>query len=70
MPSLAKGRPERIIQITNEPFNHGFDLRIIPPLDGQSLDQEFSDYRVARGYASGYRMIHGWRIVDKTGLAT
>lgn len=58
----------RIIEITNEPFNHGFDVKVVPPVEGESLDAEFPTHRQARGWASGLRMTRGWRIIDRTCL--
>jgi hypothetical protein len=60
---------ERIIEIANEPFGAGFDVRVIPAMPGEPLDAEFQDYRKARHWAAGLRNNHGWRIRDRTGLA-
>lgn len=59
---------ERIIEITHEPFNHGFDVKVIPPVEGEPLDAEFLTHKQARGWASGLRLTRGWRIVDRTCL--
>ncbi|MFC4593516.1 hypothetical protein [Sphingobium tyrosinilyticum] len=60
--------PDRIIEITHEPFNSGFDVKVIPPLPDEMLDAEFPAYKQARGWASGLRLTRGWRIVDRTCL--
>lgn len=57
---------EHIIEITYEPFNAGFDVRIVPPVPGEVLGAEFPTHKQARGWASGLRMTRGWRIVDRT----
>ncbi len=59
---------ERIIEITYEPFGAGFDVKVIPPVEGEELDAEFPTHKRARGWASGLRMTRGWRIVDRTGV--
>ncbi|WP_022684600.1 hypothetical protein [Sphingobium bisphenolivorans] len=59
---------ERIIEITHEPFTANFDVKIVPPVPGEVLGAEFPTHKQARGWASGLRLTHGWRIVDRTCL--
>ncbi|MHA6768095.1 hypothetical protein [Sphingobium ummariense] len=58
----------RIIEISPEPFGAGFDVKVIPPVDGEPLDAEFPTHKQARGWASGLRLARGWRIIDRTCL--
>lgn len=59
--------PEKhVIVIDYGPFGpgDGFTVRIDPAPEGDSLDMATDDYRRARGWASGLRLTHGWRIRD------
>ncbi len=58
---------DRVIEITPEPFGTGFDVKVQPPLETESLDREYRDYKEARGWAGGLRLARGWRIVDQCG---
>lgn len=66
---MSNSNANRVIEIANEPFGAGFDVRVIPAVAGEHLDAEFQDYRNARRWATGLRVSRGWRIKDKTGLA-
>jgi len=55
----------RVIEIMPEPFGAGFDVEVLPPLEGESFDREYPTYQEALGWAGGLRLTHGWRVVDK-----
>lgn len=67
---MRSSTPERTILILKEPFGAGFDVKVEPPVQGEPLNMEFRDYRQARGWAQGLRTTRGWRIFDRTGLAS
>lgn len=57
---------EHTIVIEPEAFDQGFDVRVTPPT-AFSLDREFATAKQARGYASGLKMVHGWKVLDLIG---
>lgn len=59
---------DRIIEITHEPFNAGFDVKVIPPVPDEPMGAEFPSHKQAFGFASSLRTAHGWRIIDRTCL--
>ena len=58
---------DRRIIIRPEAFGAGFDVTVVPPIEGHPLDKEFDNHRAAYGYASGLRMTLGFPVIDKTG---
>jgi len=54
-----------VIIIKPEPGERGFDVVVIPAPEGELLDRGYDNVRAARGYASGLRLIHGWKIHDE-----
>lgn len=59
-------QPRRFIVIEREAFGLGYDVCIIPPLEGENLEAEFPDHKRARDWASGLRLTRGWTIRDLT----
>lgn len=59
----------RTVRISPAPFDDGFDVEIVPPLEAGNFDQNFPEYKQARGYGAGLRMSLGLPLVDLCGEA-
>lgn len=59
--------PDRKIYIRPEAFGVGFDVLVRPVPEEESWDRGFANYRDARGYAGGIKLVRGWKIVDEAG---
>lgn len=44
----------------------GFLVTVEPAPDGFEQPPPFADHKRARGYAGGLRLVHRWKIIDKT----
>lgn len=59
--------PRRSVIIAAEPFGCGFDVSVLPSVDGVGHDRELRTYREALAYAERLAERMGWRLVDLTG---
>jgi hypothetical protein len=57
------------ITIGQSAIDDSFYVEVLPPPDGIGHDREFQTHRAAYGYASGLKMVTGWRLLDLTGGA-
>lgn len=63
----ANDNAQRTVVITPEAFGQGFDVVVLPAVDGVGHDAEFTHYRVARAYAERLAQGAGWALVDHAG---
>jgi hypothetical protein len=59
--------PDTKIVVREKAYDEGFDVIVVAAPDGESFDRSYADYRRARGYAFGLKMVRGWPIVDEIG---